>query len=407
MEHDPFDDTPGHKHEASADSQKSVYGQLLTYAARVRLSQHRKHLFLLFVNGPEFRVMYFDQGGVITSEAIDYVSTVEGTAALLAFLHAFHRLDDAQQGIDTIAIPLDPASCGYKRMDALKEAHEDDFDHHARYVKDPASVPSSIRDTWDPPVVVDAKERCLHCDPADNCSGPECRDEDAPIYPVFIYVRDAFRRSIEAGETRYAVKVGDHHYLIGRYMTDPPTSSIGGGTKWYVALEWETQRFVFLKDTWRSDYTGIEREGDILEKLNEKGVYYVPTVIAHGDVEDQETETSNYSPVTGQKKVEACPPYLELLKEKKRLANTVRSRMQGKAKVAASTVATIASEDGHGNFKKRTADERTTEENSEQGYGIRHLIHYRLVVKQICLTLTDLEHSWQLVSIIRDCIVGM
>ena len=81
--------------------------------------------------------------------------------------------------------------------------------------------------------------------------------------------------------------------------------------------------------------------------------------------------------------------------------------MQGKAKVAASTVATIASEDGHGNFKKRTADERTTEENSEQGYGIRHLIHYRLVVKQICLTLTDLEHSWQLVSIIRDCIVGM
>ncbi|KAI0707454.1 hypothetical protein C8T65DRAFT_740383 [Cerioporus squamosus] len=128
--YDPFDDNPKHKPEHEVDSAadcRGVYGQLMTYAERV----------------PEFCVMSFDHGGVITTEAraIDYISFVEGTATLLAFLHAFSKLDDCRQGIDTTAILLPPESCSYKRMHALKDARPDDLAHHARYVDDANTSP--------------------------------------------------------------------------------------------------------------------------------------------------------------------------------------------------------------------------------------------------------------------------
>ncbi|RPD53827.1 hypothetical protein L227DRAFT_480608, partial [Lentinus tigrinus ALCF2SS1-6] len=398
--YDPFDHDPGRKHESSSEKRRSVYGQLMTYAARVIVNQHRKHLFLLFINGPKFRVMLFDHGGVATSESIDYISTVEGTAALLAFLYAFSKLGPAGQGIDTTVVALSPESCGYKRMDELKAPQKDDVDHHPRFVANPSTIPSSVTDSSNPPVVVDAQDTHLHRDPTHECKGLQCHDDPPAVVPVFTYVRDAFRRSIKPGEARYVVKVGQHHYLIGRYTNDPPAGLIGRGTKGYVALEWETQRFVFLKDTWRSYYVDIKQEGEILQQLNDQGVPYVPTVIAHGDVEDQETETSNYSPLTGHKKVEDCLPYLEGVKEKKkaiRLQNVV-GRMKPNPKNVAGS--------GDGRGTKRTADDRIIEENSQQGQGLRHLIHYRLVVKEICLPLTEFKSSQQLVSIIMNCIVA-
>ncbi|RPD53824.1 hypothetical protein L226DRAFT_617358 [Lentinus tigrinus ALCF2SS1-7] len=400
VEHDPFDDDPRRKHEATSDERRSVYGQLMTYASRVMVNQHRKHVFLLLVNGPEFRVMLFDHGGVMTSEAIDYISTVEGTAALLTFLHAFNKLDPAEQGIDPTVVALSSESCGYKRMDELKEAYDDDLDHRARFVDDPAMISSSILNSRDPEVVVDVQDTHLHRDPTHECKGLQCH-ADCAVLPVFTYVRDAFRRSIPPGQARLAVKVGQCHYLIGRYANDPPTSLVGRGTKGYVALEWETQRFVFLKDTWRSYYNDIEREGDILRKLNSQGVKNVPTVIAHGDVEEQETETSNYSPVTGEKKVENRAPFLEVVKANaaaKRLQSTVVGRMKPNPKDAA------GSEDRRG--QKRTADDRITEENFQQGQGLRHLTHYRLVVKEICLSLACFTDSEQLVGIIMDCVLA-
>ncbi|KAI0707450.1 hypothetical protein C8T65DRAFT_696053 [Cerioporus squamosus] len=202
--------------------------------------QFRRHLFVLFVNGPEFRVLYRDQAGIDATEPIDYISSVDGMAALLAFLRAFRKLDATQQGIDVTAVPL---------------------------------FPSSER-----PVTI----------------------------PVVTYVRDTFRRSLE-----------------GRHVNDPHTSLGGPGTRGYVALEWETQRFVFLKDTWRSLGPNLRPEGDTLLELNMAG--------------EQETRTSNNEP-------------------------------------------------GHP--------------------GGHRLQHHRLVVKEVCLPLTESMCNQQLVSLMVDCVVA-
>ncbi|TFK81952.1 hypothetical protein K466DRAFT_501216, partial [Polyporus arcularius HHB13444] len=403
---DPFDDNPTHKHESDSVDRKGVYGQLMSYAERVFVHRHRKHLFFLFVNGPEFRVMFFDHGGVIATEAIDYISFVEGTAALLTFLHAFHELEAGPQGIDTTAALLAPTSCGYRRMDELKTAHPKDLAHHARYIDDASTIPEPFLDSSNPSAAFDATE----CgDPEKQCQGRRCQHKGPDALPVFTYVRDAFRESLEYDAPRYMIKVGEHRYLIGNCVNDPPTSLVGRGTKGYVALEWETQRFVFLKDTWRSYYVDIKPEGEILQELNKHGVRNVPTVIAHGDVEGQETETTNYSPITGEKTVEACVPYLKSVQEKKKVERRAVTKVGRMKKNAASTHGTPAdtSEDSKGGGgTKRTADERTAEDNLQQGQGLRHLIHYRLVLREVCLPLTEVTSSKQLVILIIDSIVA-
>ncbi|TFK78153.1 hypothetical protein K466DRAFT_440952, partial [Polyporus arcularius HHB13444] len=121
-------------------------------------------------------------------------------------------------------------------------------------------------------------------------------------------------------------------YLVGKHIFIA-FGMIGRGTRGYVALEWKTQRFVFLKDSWRACYTGVESEGTILSVLNANGVTNVPTVVQHSDV--------------------FFPP-----------------------------------------------------DEVKPGAGLRHMVHTRLVVKEICLPLTAFTSSKQLVRIIYGCITA-
>ncbi|TFK78765.1 hypothetical protein K466DRAFT_471400, partial [Polyporus arcularius HHB13444] len=98
------------------------------------------------------------------------------------------------------------------------------------------------------------------------------------------------------------------------------------------------------KDSWRACYTGVESEGTILSILNANGVTNVPTVVQHSDV---------FFPPD-----EAKP-----------------GPSDGKA-------------------------------DAELGAGLRHMVHTRLVVKEICLPLTAFTSSRQLVRIIYGCITA-
>ena len=60
----------------------------------------------------------------------------------------------------------------------------------------------------------------------------------------------------------------------------------------YWAVSRKTRKVVFIKDTWRYDTGELSQEGDILQRLTEKGVSNIPKLIHHGDVPlyDQENE---------------------------------------------------------------------------------------------------------------------
>ncbi len=94
-----------------------------------------------------------------------------------------------------------------------------------------------------------------------------------------------------------------------------------------------------------------DRSGVKLQKLNVKRISMVPTYVCDGDIEHQEIETSNYS-VTG--------PY----------------------------------------FKERRGPKK------DQGAELRHLHHYRLVVKEVCLPSTEFQSALELTMIIYHAMQG-
>ena len=55
---------------------------------------------------------------------------------------------------------------------------------------------------------------------------------------------------------------------------------------------------------------------------------------------------------------------------------------------------------------KRKAEEVRTEDRRLQGTGLRHFVHSRIVMRDICLPFTDFTSSKQLVRMVLECIVG-
>ena len=82
---------------------------------------------------------------------------------------------------------------------------------------------------------------------------------------------------------------GEVQVLVSRpcFTSHSPTGHSTCGY-WGVVIGESVQEseVVFVKDIWRSNVEGVEREGDILHRLHEKGVRNIPPLVAHGDVED-------------------------------------------------------------------------------------------------------------------------
>ncbi|RPD77244.1 hypothetical protein L226DRAFT_363187 [Lentinus tigrinus ALCF2SS1-7] len=455
---DPFDDRPGHHYEA--DKRKEVRGQVISYAENVFGDQHRTAVYLLFVNGPIFRAMRWDHSGVIVSEPVDYLHSVDGTTCLLTFLNCYAAISSAGRGIDTTAVRLSEDSCGWQRMNVVAGGSEHDLDYDQHIIEDDSELHDAFVDPSKGSVSLGTDDCFLHQDPAAQCTHPTtCHRSYPDVVPEFTHARKYFQDSIAHGHPRYMIKVGDMTLLVGRPMFTA-SGLIGRGTRGFVALDWQSQRLVFLKDSWRRYYEGMEEEGEIIGKLNKAGVPNIPTVLAHGDVEEQETETSNYSPLTGPKRVKSYPVWpvrndlearvkeVKCQSPKKPLPSTVvvpdveypwidpesltahaslkvvsgpagypasctpldpplppRGAGPSAEYVAGLISDSSASEDVSGTAAgvKRSAEEM---EKQEAGAGLRHLIHYRVVMKEICLGAMAFENSRQWVAIILDCLIA-
>lgn len=466
---DPFDDVPNHEVESNAKTRKKVRGQLVSYVNTTFSYQHRTSVPMLFVNGEEFRVMRWDRSGVIVTEAINYVKSYSGIRALLETLYAFSKLTPTQRGIDPNTVLLTSGSCGYQRMDMLSDPSPEDLDHTEGII-DP-SIPIH-------PVFIDPSQklplcelpargnRRLHQDAACPCVGLHSHTLPHTV-PVFKYIRDMFRKTLVPRYPRYKITISGKDYLVGMHIF-LAFGLVGRGTRCFIALEWQTQRLVLLKDAWRPYYTDLEPEGTILSKLNAHNISYIPQLIAYEDVcnEDgsaQETETSNYSPITGDKKVTIFAPFQPDQAYEKAMGLDAKRIAPGAAKprhvdtpIISPHAATTPHaglmtadhrqvSDQHPNPKsrmksmlasnprapttgaiatlpdlpasmqppstsqarpKRSYQDFCADDLREQGQGLRHMIHSRMVVRDICLPFTEFTSSRQLVRIVLDCILG-
>ena len=398
------------------------------YAERVFAFQHRTAIFQLFVNGRFFRVLRWDRSGVIASRATNYVNTVDDTSTLLRVLFNLSRLNRAQRGFDPSAHLLHPSSCGWRHMSLVAQVYKDDVeDPKERRIAD-MNFPRLPFPSARPPQTCMFGHRHLHSDPRETCLNVHDHDLSrlaAYILPSFSFIREMFRMSIsDPAVRRYMLVVEDRKFLVGKPFYET-SGLIGRGTRGYLALDWDSQRFMVLKDTWRPFYEKTESEGEILRRLNKNNVPNVPTLVVCEDLPCQDTETSQYAPDIGRKHV--TPPFkkrqfpgMDVPIERRK--PTIIERMKGHpnsrflppavlsdpgpAFPDAGSPAPYRLNRPSSSSTKRTFNQMTADVQHIQGSSLRHLQHHRLVIAEVCLPSTAFAHGKQWVSIVFDCILG-
>ncbi|KAI0739907.1 hypothetical protein C8Q80DRAFT_1357571 [Daedaleopsis nitida] len=433
-EYDAFEKREYRPAETATISRRKVRGQLMSYSKHTFACQHRTKLFQMLINGQEYRAMRWDRSGVIVTDNVNYVDDIAGTRLLLELLFGFSQLSDTAQGLDDTAVRVKPGSCAWMRMEVLA-FYQGDVDQKERSRVTRDDFPANFafpEETLNAPVSPLFENSLLHHNPCADCN--PSTDHHSTTFrpdplPVWKYMRALFRDSLDNNSPRYQLTVGGQKYLVGKPIFEA-SGMVSRATRGYIALEWSTQRFVFLKDAWRPFYVGIDREGDVLSELNKAKVPYVPTLIVHEDVceadgNKQETETSRYAPHASKelrKKVDrrgaakASRTIAPLPARRARKPTTSctqpsagPSSINDVRPIPASALQLGAGSASTSNEApnptsrgvKRTANET---EKEEEGSGLRHLTHYRLVVAEVCLPSTAFTSGRQWVRVVLHSI---
>ncbi|KAI9065707.1 hypothetical protein FKP32DRAFT_1590361 [Trametes sanguinea] len=350
---DPFDDREDRDLDATAEERKKVRGQIITYAEVAFRVQHRTFLFMLLVIGRNFRLLRWDRSGTIVTRAIDYVAHPE---VLCELLWRMSLQSDEQLGLDPSATRLRPHDHDYNLMNFYAQECATDLNTRER--------------------VLTAEELRMMGDP-----------------PIFEYVRASFAHSLAASWPRYRLEVpcGDsvRTFLVCRPVFHA-NGMAGRGTRGYVALDCQTGKFVWLKDAWRLYYKQLEQEGAVLERLNAKKIAHVPTLLCHGDIKEQTTRTADFweqaQPAVEQTSLPSSP-----------------SQQMSPLSSSATLVADPRFKSTSSRKRSRTDVEIEGSDDPEED-TLRQHMHYRIVVHEVALPLSEFSTGKQLVSIIIDCI---
>ncbi|RPD57778.1 hypothetical protein L227DRAFT_223617 [Lentinus tigrinus ALCF2SS1-6] len=255
---DPFDETADDLLPIAADRKKAL-GQILTYVENVFMHQHRTLHYMILFLGHYARIVRFDHSGVYATTKFNYKT--DG-AILTTFLCRYSARDAAQRGHDPTATRLelrDPLVAQMRKLgQEKKEANPED---HVQMMFN-----ASLDNAW-------------------------------PWYKLEVHVQ---RKRGEPEPPRGRLRSHQPPRITRTFVVGKPHFDAGGvvgrGTRGYVAVEVNARGqlvgpFVYLKDAWRVDHTGIEQEGCVLEELNRHKVPFVPTLVCHGDLEGQVTES--------------------------------------------------------------------------------------------------------------------
>ncbi len=377
------------------DNRKRALCQIRSYADNISLYQHRTAVFSLVVMGRTFRIVRWDPSGVFVSEKADYS---RDTRALVEVLLAFVIADSEAQGYDPTATLLPKVSEDYERMDRVVDeiCCRLPVLPWAEGTPLPPTIPVQTYATFPPGVSSPADAMDFLFDDADY-QPPLCSADDGPGPPtettwtatattrrvlrddsfVFQYVLDSFRDSLTCGFLRYRLKVGSDEFLVAAPLFHDCRY---GGARGYVAFHKQSGKLVFLKDSWRPHYPSPARlEGDILHMLNEDEVRNVPTLLCHGIVDGQVTRVLDHWMDSNKSRAE---------------------ERRGAGDIDKNAAASESESEPRG-------VKRTREDLEEATPHVRHYVHYRIAVTEVCLPLTAFTSSRQLVRVVGDTIQGM
>ena len=382
--------------ESQADTRKDVRGQLTTYSELAHQLQHRIFLLMLLVIGRRYRLMRWDRAGTVVTPSVDYYKDPDG---LCEFLWRISHLDDEALGLDPTAVRLQGAA--FDELDTIARPVRTDVDHTPRFLKERELI----------------SKFC------------------------FRYVREMFAASIQdRALPRYKLHIstGDkaHTFLVGKPVS-VARGMVGRGTRGWVAWHCEGACFVWLKDAWRVSFEGIEREGDILGRLNRAKISGVPTLVCHGDVGNQTTVTADWwkrKNRPGRTTPSAAPaptPDESASTSSNNAGDSSRKRKRPLEDECSADSAQPSARRGPRRAcrgvespedkslvrKKRPSAPAVPVEPAlgetpagpvvySQECHIKHHTHYRMVVAEVGMPLKEFMSGQQLASILLDCILG-
>ncbi|KAI0311679.1 hypothetical protein OF83DRAFT_1149793 [Amylostereum chailletii] len=225
-------------------------GQFASYAMTLFENSSRVFAFSVVILQEEARLMRWDRGGVVFSEAFNWMDT----GYLAEFLWRFNHMSPAQRGFDTTVSAPSPSEDKAAR-DAFDDARQKE-----RKIPLPAKDEEFRRfEVWD--------HGTCHVVVAGR---PESYPHSFPGRATFGYV--------------------------GVDVTDLAKPEI-----------------VYMKDTWRISLDGMPVEGEVYEHLQKHGVPYLPDYRYGGDVPDgggfQQTVTHNYVSADWAYQAKGCQPH--------------------------------------------------------------------------------------------------
>ncbi|KAI0916047.1 hypothetical protein AcW1_009422 [Taiwanofungus camphoratus] len=318
---DPFSDS-GPEFEATSEQRQKNRGQIISYAAKVFAHQHRKFLFTILILRDHARILFWDRSGAAVTEKFDYRLHPE---LLGRFLWRFSQLSPEEQGYDPTASIVAEGTEEYELMNRMATIQLEASDYVREYFK------TSLDGEWT------RWKLSIEEDVQEHLSQPSASNETV-------------KRS--------------RYFLVGKPHFFAPGVA-GRGTRGYVAIDLETKRFVFLKDAWRVNLPGIDKEGKVVRILNEKKINYVPTLVCHGDIGDQSTVVQDLWTSIDLPIVSSSPP--------------------GILQPAVATTEAVSSPVHRRNPLKRHT-------------------HYRLVTAEVGRPLSDFRTGSELVRIMCDCL---
>ena len=350
---DPYDDQKDNI-SSEADTRKAARGQMITYSELLHCIQQRTALFMLVIIGRRARFTRWDRSGTVVTRAFNYV---DHWRFFCDILWRIGQCSHTQLGFDPTATRIYKGDADYTTMREVADMKENTIDHAERVLKGgqlPEGEFAYVRQMFHDSLVT-----------------------GWPCYRVKVPVEVPSEENLPAAETTY------REFLIGK-PAFRAKGMAGRGTRGYVALDCATKKFVWLKDAWRANYEFVKREGDILAQLNQAQVPNVPTMLCHGDIGGQTTETPDWWA--------------------RRNATSDSSETTPVSSSSGSSHTFVNSSSSKG--KKRQRDDDESSETKTESCPLRLHQHYRLVVKEVAMPLDRFEFPKQLVQVMFDCVLG-
>lgn len=248
---DPFTDTDEpdctEPFQKLFDTTCATRGQMTLYSTRMQMYQFRTCVFSVGIFGRVARLFRWDRAGAIVSAPIKY--SVAGNRELIEFFYRFNLMNRTQRG-------WDPTVC-----DAT--------------VEETVAFTRAIR------AIAGEGNTALLKSLLESVGEPA----DYPRRKVNVVSCAGQRGSYIVGRSSVAAK-----------------SPTGRATRGFVAMDTETEKLVFLKDSWRLNVDGVKSEGHWYKRL--KGGRNIAAFLHGSDVGYskkkgkvclQRTITQNYS----------------------------------------------------------------------------------------------------------------